>query len=104
MPEPSANRPLGPAAHPPAGKGGRIAIPLLLSLVIPGLGQLYNGEKLKGASILAGVVAIVVTQLGAMLLFGLAGAALAGTVCTVLLAVLGVAAAADAGYRASGRG
>lgn len=104
MTEPSANRPLGPAVDPAPGKGGRIAIPLLLSLLIPGLGQLYNGEKLKGALILAGVGAIVVTQLGAMLLFGLAGGALAGTVCTALLFVLGVAAAADAGYRASGRG
>lgn len=96
------NQPVRPAASAPAG-AGRIALPLLLSLLIPGLGQIYNGEKAKGLAILAGVFAIVGAQVAAIMLWGLLGGAAVGTACTVLLGLLGLGAAADAGYRASGR-
>lgn len=98
-----ANRPVRPEPPAPRTGGGRVAIPLLLSLLIPGLGQLYNGEKAKGFAILAGVFAIVVAQVAAIVMYGAVGGAMVGTACTVLLGLLGLAAAADAGYRAAGR-
>lgn len=91
------------ASVPPRGGKRRVAIPLVLSLLIPGLGQLYNGEKAKGFAILACVLAIVVAQVAAFMLYGVLGGAMVGTACTVLLGLVGLAAAADAGYRAAGR-
>lgn len=99
MPTP-ANRPLRPAAPSVAR---RVAVPLLLSLLIPGLGQLYNGQKAKGFAILALVGGVVAAQLWALTTGDLALVAMVGTAATAALAGIGALAAADAGWRAAGR-
>ena len=98
---PPANRPLRPAPAPSTAR--RVALPLLLSLLIPGLGQLYNGQKAKGFAILAVVAVVVAAQLYAMTTGDLALNALASAVGLVVLSLVGLAAAADAGFRAAKR-
>jgi TM2 domain-containing membrane protein YozV len=49
----------GPAPHPGAGRlatGKNPAIALILSLFIPGVGQLYNGDNKKGVILLIGLL------------------------------------------------
>jgi hypothetical protein len=44
--------------HPPRGPRKRTIVAVVLTFLLPGLGQIYNGERAKGAAILVATLVL----------------------------------------------